>query len=74
MSGERALWLAVVDQAITDFRKYPANEEMLRLKNKAEWWLFRDRRDSVGSLSWICENLGLNITILRHCAKSMVFK
>jgi hypothetical protein len=49
--SERALWFAVLWKAICD---------------KDVAWLFKDKSDDVGSLSWICEHLFISKGWLRR--------
>ena len=69
---ERALWLAVIQQAIEDFRHDPltsqnanAQRTIRNLADKARYWLFISKLKTVGSLAWICNELDVPIENVR---------
>lgn len=70
VSGERELWCAVIEQAISDYRGDPgSNQNRLRIKNEAAFWLFRSPETGIGSLQWICHQLSYSISYIRDTAK-----
>lgn len=66
---EKQLWMAVIQQAIEDY-KGPDNRCNKIDKGKAAFWLFRSKEIGAGSLSWICESLDLSINCIRSIAKN----
>lgn len=75
---ERALWYAVIEQAIEDYHKDPLvnkdkhkQSEIKRIKDNAAFWLFRSKEIRIGGLAWICEVLGLSIEYIRKRASEV---
>lgn len=75
------LWCAVVLQAIQDYQKetwmiydpiQKCNAE--RIRDGAKRWLFASELDGIGSLRWICDNVGLDIGFVRKCAKEPLLR
>ena len=58
----KKLWLAVIEQAVLDYRHDPSvytRKQEQRygdyLRRSAALWLFYSEQKSIGSLHWICE-------------------
>ncbi len=72
---ERRLWYAVILQAIEDYQKDPGRyniktrKTIKRYRDTAEFWIFKSKLKSPGSLHWVCENLELDIEAIRFFAK-----
>jgi hypothetical protein len=53
------LWLAVIQQAITDYENEGTKPGDALLRSRAHHWFHSDR-DDVGSFRWICSLFGLS--------------
>lgn len=64
--AEKALWLAVLDQALNDltYTGYATRSEEVHAHDSAYSWLRSDRRD-LGSFLFVCEVLGLDAAWFR---------
>ena len=64
--AEKALWLAVLDQALNDltFTGYASRSEELRAQRSAYAWLRSDSQEP-GSFLFICDILGLDLAWFR---------
>ena len=74
VSGMRALWAAVLFQAVRDldnefFRMYKEDRQRPRTYGPAYWWVYSDREDA-GSMRWICDMLDLDYHKLQHLCAS----
>ena len=65
--GEKALMLAVLENAIEDFQKYvlATNKKGVRLFDAAEVWILETDSPSFFSFNNICEHLELNPDYMR---------
>jgi len=73
MVSERKLWAAVLAQAIIDSKRDGALYETRGLgrrhklnRDSANYWLYKSERHGVGSLIWICDELGLSVSFVRE--------
>ena len=73
---ERALWISVIQQAIEDYNHDPlisknANSQRIirNLADKAKYWLFISKLETMGSLAWICNELEIPIENIRKKIK-----
>ena len=68
---ERSLWASVIRQAIDDYVKYrniQPGSAGWGLGHDAGCWLFASRHTDEGSLSWVCQIVGVEPDYVRHCA------
>ena len=65
--GEKALMLAILENAMEDFQKYvlATNKKGVRLFNAAEEWILETDSPSFFSFNNICEHLKLNPDYMR---------
>ena len=61
----KKLWGAVLEQAIEDYK----NTSKSKFHKSAKHWLFKSQEDVIGSLSWICGHLNIDIDCLREKIK-----
>jgi hypothetical protein len=73
MVSERKLWAAVLAQAIIDSKRDCALYETRGLgqrhkvnRDSANYWLYESERHGIGSLIWICDELGLSVSFVRE--------
>jgi hypothetical protein len=73
---EMELWRNVIGQAIKDYQKDPnsnanfyVKSRLIARKRSAGNWLYRSESNCIGSLSWICANLGVSKTYVRRIAQ-----
>jgi hypothetical protein len=73
---ERKLWRGVIKQTILDYQKDPdvnnnmyVRSRLISRKRSAGNWLYRSESNCMGSLSWICANLGVSKTYVRRIAQ-----
>jgi len=73
---ERALWLAVIQQAIEDYKRDPMSHKMASMQqtiqsiaDSAKYWLFISKLKTIGSLDWICNELDVPIENIRNKIK-----
>jgi len=73
---ERALWISVIQQAIEDYNHDPltskhadVQQTIRRLADKAKYWLFQSKLETIGSLTWICNEIDVPIENIRKKAR-----
>ena len=75
-NGEKVLWFLVIIQAIKDYEHDPMSsndvrtqQNIKRLADSAQHWLFYSKLETIGSLIWICDELDLPINKIRRKIK-----
>lgn len=66
-SGERRLMVALLADALGDFRKYvaPRTRREARLLADSAGWLFGEMKGAAVTFEYVCEVLGLNVSAFR---------
>jgi hypothetical protein len=73
---EKELWAAVLRCAVEDYayfrtQRYENGADRLRAYDSSKHWLFVSKEKGVGSLSWVCEWLCLDVGCVRKQAKRL---
>jgi len=65
MNPYKALWAAVLDQAISDLLK-PRNKNTANIIDSAKFWLMDNNNQEINSFLGICETLQLDAKSMRR--------
>ena len=77
LDEERHLWAAVIERMILDYQTdvfsyAPAQQKKAMLnKDRAAYWLFHSTNVGIGSLAWICDNIGYDAQDVRAQAQKL---